>query len=88
MYSILLDIHVHTQEEQWLTANKTGIVKHVLFLILLGSEVGEGVDDHAKDQVLNDDDDDKEEEGEIIHDTQNEQRLLIRDKDGENGKVF
>ena len=59
-------------EKHWLTTNETGVVEHVLFLVLLSSEVCKGVDDHAKDEVLNDDDDDQEEEGEIVHNTQDE----------------
>ena len=65
--------------KQQLTTYETGIVQHVLLLIFLRSEVCKGVDDHTKDEVLNDDDDDQEEEGEIVHNTQDKQWLLGRE---------
>ena len=44
-----------------LTAYKTGVFKNFFFLLLLTSQVGEGVDNDTKDEVEYDNDDNEEE---------------------------
>ena len=55
-----------------LTTNEAVVLKLFLLSILLCSEVGKGVNDHTKDEVLEDDDNDYQEEGEIVDKTQRE----------------
>ena len=49
-----------------LTTNEAVILQLFLFSVLLCSEVGKGVNDHTKDEVLKDDDNHYQEEGEIV----------------------
>ena len=49
-----------------LTTDETGVLQHVVFSVLLSSEVGKCVDDDTKDEVLDDDDDHQKEEGEVV----------------------
>lgn len=52
---------------QLLTADETGGLQDLLLLLLLATQVGEGVDDHAKDEVQDDDDDDEVKQ-QVVHD--------------------
>lgn len=58
-----------------LTADEAGGLQDLLLLLLLATQVGEGVDDHAKDEVQDDDDDDEVKQ-QVVHDAGGEQRLL------------
>ena len=51
------------------TTNEAVILELFLFSIFLCSEVGKGVDDHTKDEVLEDDDNNYQEKGEIVDET-------------------
>ena len=53
-----------------LTTNEAVILQLFLFSILLCSEVGKGVNDHTKDEVLEDDDNHYQEEGEVVDESQ------------------
>lgn len=57
------------------TADETGGLEDLLLPLLLAPQVGEGVDDDAKDEVEHDDDDHEEEE-QVVHHSGCEQRLL------------
>lgn len=59
-----------------LTADETGGLKDLLFLLLFTTQVGKGVNNHTKDQVQYNDDDNKVEE-KIIYYTCRKQRLLF-----------
>lgn len=61
-----------------LTTDEAGGLQDLLLPLLLTPEVGEGVDDHTKDEVEHDDDDDEEEE-QVVHDACCKQRLLQTD---------
>ena len=58
-----------------LTTNEAVILQLFLFSVLLCSEVGKGVNDHTKDEVL-EDDDNHYQEGEIVDESQRKQPLL------------
>ena len=49
-----------------LTTNKAVILELFFFPIFLRPEVGKGVDDHTKDEILEDDDNHYQEEGEVV----------------------
>jgi len=57
------------------TADEARIPQNFIFVLFLATEVSEGVDDDAKDEVEYNDDDD-EEEYQIIDDTCKEQWFL------------
>lgn len=50
-----------------LTTDEARGLEDLLFLLLLAAEVGEGVDDHPKDEVQHNDDDDEEEQEVVYH---------------------
>lgn len=50
-----------------LTADEAGGLQDLLLLLLLATQVGEGVDDHAEDEVQDDDDDDEVKQ-QVVHD--------------------
>ena len=58
-----------------LTADEARILDNFLLVLFFGTEIGECVDDDAKDQVQNDNDDD-EEEDHVEDDPGREKRLL------------
>ena len=53
-----------------LTTNEVIILELFLFSIFLCSEVGKGVNDHTKDEVLENNDNHYQEEGEVVDKTQ------------------
>ena len=55
--------------------DEAGILDDLLLVILLGSEIGEGVDDDSKYEV-EDDDDDNEEEEDVVEDPDHEERVF------------
>lgn len=57
------------------TADETGCFQDLLFPLFLTSQVSEGVDDDAKDEVKNNDDDDEEEQ-KVVNHSGRKQRLL------------
>lgn len=58
-----------------LTANKACVAQRLVLLLLLATQVGERVDDDAKDEVQHDDDDHKEEQ-QVVHHTGKVERFL------------
>lgn len=48
--------------------NKAGVLQYQLFLLLLATQIGKGVNDNTKYQIKNDNDD-NEEEQQIVDDT-------------------
>lgn len=54
-------------------------MKSSYFLVLLRSQISESVDDHTENQIENDNDE-NDVEGEIVEDTEVEQRFLEIDK--------
>ena len=63
------------------TTYETRVFQHLLFSVLLGPQVSKGVDDDAKDEVLNDDDDDNQEERQIVQKSDEKQWLLKKSRD-------
>ena len=57
-------------------ADETRVLQRLFFLLFLRPEVGESVDDDAKDEVENDNDDDEEEEH-VVEDPEGEQGLVV-----------
>lgn len=53
--------------EVGLTTDEACGLEDLLFLLLLTAQVGEGVDDHPKDEVQHDDDDDEVEQEVVYH---------------------
>ena len=68
-----------------LTANEAGVLQKLFFLILLSPEVSKGVNDHAKDEVLDDDHDHHYEESEVKRHSEEEQALLQGRRGGGRG---
>ena len=60
-----------------LTAYEAWVLDDLLLVLLFGTEIGEGVDDDAEDQVQDNDDDD-EEEDHVVDDPGREEGLLQR----------
>lgn len=66
------------------TTDETGGFQDLLLPLFLTSQVSEGVDDNAKDEVKNDDDNDEEEQ-KVVNHSGRKQRLL----DGQvTGKIW
>ena len=69
--------YMYTSNVIMLTTNEAAILQLFLFSVLLCShEVGKGVNDYTKDEVLEDDDNHYQEEGEIVDESQRKQPLL------------
>ena len=62
-------VHIRTTDE-------AGVFELFFFSVLFCSEVSKRVNDHTKDEVLKDDYYDSQEEGEVVHHSQEKERLL------------